>query len=148
MKKNNKKFTSLLLYMMLIVAMACIVIGCGKPEGGNKSSTGTQNQGDVTVLGEGQTKFSFAVTDKDGNETAFEIHTDKEIVGEALMDVGLVEGEEGPYGLYVKKVNGISADYNTDGTYWAFYINGEYAMSGVDVTEIKEGDTYSFKVEK
>ena len=148
MKKNNKKFTSLLLYMMLIVAMACIVIGCGKPEGGNKTSTGTQNQGDVTVLGEGQTKFSFTVTDKDGNETAFEIHTDKEIVGEALMDVGLVEGEEGPYGLYVKKVNGISADYNTDGTYWAFYINGEYAMSGVDVTEIKEGDTYSFKVEK
>ena len=39
--------------------------------------------------------------DKDGNETNFEIHTDKTTVGEALMEVGLLEGEESEYGLFV-----------------------------------------------
>ena len=88
------------------------------------------------------------VVDGEGNETVFEIHTDKETVGEVLLDLGLIEGEEGAYGLYVKTVNGITVDYDKDKAYWAFYVNGEYAVSGVDTTAITEGDTYSFKVEK
>jgi len=103
---------------------------------------------EVTVLGEGQSKFLFTVVDKDGEETVFEIHTDKEIVGDALLELGLVEGEEGVYGLFVKSINGIAADYDVDKTYWAFYVNGEYAMSGVDVTKIEEDAAYMFKVEK
>ena len=103
---------------------------------------------DAKKLGEGDTVFDFTVTDKDGNETKFEIATDKTTVGEALAELGLIEGEEGAYGLYVKKVNGITADYDVDKTYWAFYVNGEYAMTGVDKTEIEAGATYSFKVEK
>ena len=102
----------------------------------------------ANVLGEGKTQFNFTVVDKDGKETAFEIHTDKATVGEALLELGLIEGEEGAYGLYVKKVNGITADYDVDQTYWAFYVNGEYGMTGVDVTNIEAGATYSFKVEK
>ena len=69
-------------------------------------------------------------------------------MGDALLELGLIEGEEGAYGLYVKKVNGITADYDTDQTYWAFYINGEMAMTGVDATDVEAGATYSFKVEK
>ena len=102
----------------------------------------------VEVLGEGQTMFLFTVVDKDGNETNFEIHTDKETVGEALLDLELIAGEDGEFGLYVKEVNGIIADYDVDQTYWAFYVDGEYAMSGVDATTIEEGKTYAFKVEK
>lgn len=102
---------------------------------------------DVTVLGEGSVMFSFTVTDKDGNETAFEIHTDKENVGDALLEVELIAGDESEYGLYVKTVNGITADYDVDGTYWAFYIDGEYAMTGVDATPVTEGAAYAFKVE-
>ena len=104
-------------------------------------------ESNVQILGEGSTVFPFTVVDKDGNETKFEIHTDKTVVGEALMELGLVEGEDGDYGLFVKKVNGITADYDKDGVYWAFYVNDEYAQTGVDVTEIKEGDSYTFKVE-
>ena len=48
----------------------------------------------------------------------------------------------------MKTVNGITADYETDGTYWAFYIDGEYAMTGVDATEINEEAVYTFVVEK
>jgi hypothetical protein len=85
--------------------------------------------------------------DKEGSETQFEIHTEKETVGEALVELGLIAGEESEYGLYVKTVNGITADYDKDGVYWAFYINGEYAQTGVDSTKIAEGESYSFKVE-
>lgn len=87
------------------------------------------------------------VREPDGKETSREIHTDKETVGEALLEQKLIEGEEGDYGLYVTTVNGISLDYNTDGIYWAFYINGEYAQTGVDATNIMDGSTYSFQAE-
>ena len=164
-KKCNKKLLSLILSMMLIVAMAFSMTACGdnnqeKPNTENQAGgteqgsqgddvqNGSQNQTDATVLGEGAVVFDFVVVDKDGNETKFEIHTDKTTVGEALLEVKLIEGEEGPYGLYVKSVNGITADYDVDQTYWAFYINGEMAMTGVDVTDVEAGTTYSFKVEK
>ena len=148
---NNKKLKSLLFCMMLIVAMAFTTVGCNtKKESGNAESTTVQEtvKNEVEVLGEGKTMFLFTVVDKDGNETNFEIHTDKEIVGEALLDLELIAGDDGEFGLYVKTVNGITADYDVDQTYWAFYVDGEYAMTGVDATNIEEGKTYSFKVEK
>lgn len=158
----KKRFLS----VMLIVAMALSMIACngGKngevPEAdgtveesvmGTDSVDGTETadvMGEAIVLGEGNSVFMFTVVDGDGKESLFEIHTDKEIVGEALAALGLIEGEESEYGLFVKTVNGITADYETDGTYWAFYVNGDYAMSGVDTTPIAEGETYMFKVEK
>ncbi len=91
--------------------------------------------------------FTITIMDGDGNETTQEIETTKTTVGDALMEQGMLEGEESEYGLYIKAVNGIVADYNTTGTYWAFYIDGEYAMTGVDQTEIKEGVSYMLKVE-
>ena len=69
-------------------------------------------------------------------------------MGAALLELGLIAGDDSAYGLYVKTVNGVTVDYDTDKQYWAFYINGEYAMTGVDSTEITEGAEYSFKVEK
>lgn len=146
MKRNNK-LLSLLLCIVLTVAMALFTIGCNDD---NKETTPKTEQpkSEATVLGEGATEFAFTVVDKDGNETVFEIHTDKTIVGDALLELELIAGDEGDYGLYVKTVNGITADYDVDKTYWAFYINGEYAMTGVDATNITAGDSYTFKVEK
>ena len=134
--------------MMLIVAMALTTTGCNEKSNDNTSQTTNNTIPEPTIIGEGEHSFIFVVVDKEGNQTAFDISTDKKLVGEALLDLGLIEGEAGPYGLYVKTVNGITADYDVDQTYWAFYINDEYAMSGVDTTEIIDGDTYSFKVEK
>lgn len=102
---------------------------------------------DVEVLGEGATVFAFTVVDGDGSQTDFEIHTDAATVGDALTELGLIEGEESEYGLYVKTVNGITADYDTDGKYWAFYVDGAYAQAGVDATEITDGASYAFRVE-
>ena len=138
--------------VMLIVSMAFTTVGCSANEQSenNQPSTEVRNLDATTeqVLGEGQTQFMFTVVDKDGNATNFEIHTDKETVGDALLEVELIAGEESEYGLFVKTVNGITADYDVDQTYWAFYVNDEYASSGVDTTAIEDGKTYSFKVEK
>ena len=148
--KRSKKLTSFILCMVLIVAMALGTTGCNGSTGKDTSSgVGTEGdtQADVSVLGTGSTEFSLTVVEQEGSETQFEIHTDKETVGEALLELGLIDGEESGYGLYVKTVNGITVDYDKDGAYWAFYINGEYASSGVDSTKITEGESYSFKVE-
>lgn len=150
---NSKKVSSFILCMVLIVAMALSTVGCngsknsGAASGAECTQAGADVQREGGELGEGSKEFALTVTDKDGNETQFQIHTDKETVGEALQELNLIDGEEGEYGLYVKTVNGITADYDADGVYWAFYINDEYAASGVDVTKITEGDSYALKVE-
>ena len=134
-----------ILTMLLIMTMAVSAIACGKKE---EASTETKVYEDGAVIGEGNTVFELTVVNGDGKEVTLEVHTDKEIVGEALTDTGILAGEEGPYGLYVKTVNGDTYDYEKDGKYWAFYINGEYGMTGVDVTEIVENDTYALKAEE
>ena len=136
--------------MALIVAMALLVTGCN---GSTKETPSGAAQAGDTVwpdnsrIGEGSTEFTLVVVDQDGNETHLEIRTDKETVGEALTELGVIAGEESEYGLYVKTVNGITADYDTDGVYWAFYVDGEYALTGVDATPITAGSGYSLKVE-
>lgn len=149
--KNNRftKTLSFILSAVLIAAIALFTVGCNGDQNedlGNQGSTNLIENG--SVLGEGEKYFTFTVVDGEGNEVSCEIKTDKTVVGDALLDLGLIAGDDGDYGLYVKTVNGITADYDVDGTYWAFYIDGEYAMSGVDTTDIAEGATYMFKVEK
>ena len=150
--KCIKKSNSWLLCWMLIVAMAFVTVGCGTNNQGDKNQSSTEvkltEEKKDNIYGEGQNKFTVSVVDKDGNETNMEVHTDKKTVGDALLELELISGEESGYGLYVKTVNGITADYDKDKTYWAFYINGEYASTGVDSTNIEEGSKYSFKVEK
>ena len=142
-KTQQKRLLSLVLCLVLIAAMALITTACDNLFQKGGATTPSVNEQPATPK-----SFTFIVVDKDGNETSFNLSSDKKTVGEALLAEGLLEGENGAYGLYVKKVNGIVADYDIDQTYWAFYINGEYAMSGVDTTDIVEGATYSFKVEK
>ncbi len=98
---------------------------------------------------EGTKTFTFEVYGEDGAlSLSKEITTEALYVGEALLAEGLIEGDEGQFGLYVKKVNGIFAEYETTGTYWAFYIDGAYAPSGVDTTPITDGAVYAMKAEK
>ena len=132
-KKTMNKMMRLILCTVLIAVMALMVAGCG-----SKSA-------ETTAPG---VSFTFVVTDLEGNESTFDITTSKATVGEALLDEGLIVGEDSEYGLYVTSVNGMAADWDNDQTYWAFYIDGEYAMTGVDATEVTEGATYSFVLTK
>lgn len=135
-KKAMNKMMRLILCTVLIAAMALMAAGCGS------KTTAPSESEDKGI------SFTLVVTDLEGNETTFDLSTDKATVGEALLDEGLIAGEDSEYGLYVTSVNGMTADWDKDQTYWAFYIDGEYAMTGVDATEVTEGATYSFVLTK
>ena len=94
-----------------------------------------------------KTSFTVVTTDLEGNETTHKIKTDAASVGEALIEEGLIKGHTTDYGLYVDEVNGIALDWDKAGKYWAFYINGEYAQTGVDTTNVEDGAVYTFKPE-
>lgn len=165
-KKSMKKLLSCVLTMVLIAAMALMGTACNKaattveekPEEviqeiiSEEPVTVDSEEPSVTFteeteVGEGETEFALEVVYADGKTDYFRVKTDADNVGAALLAAGLVEGEDSDYGLYIKKVNGVTADYDVDGTYWSFYINGEYAQTGVDSTPIEEGATYALKVE-
>ena len=98
-------------------------------------------------FGEGASTITVTVQAQE-RSIKFTVHTDKKTVGEALFEHGLLEGEEGPYGLYVKKVNGILADYDVDQTYWSFYVDDKLSMTGVDMTDLTDGGVYKLVREK
>ena len=127
-----KRTLSVMLCMVLIAALALTFTACASK---NKQLSKPVHYTVITV-------------DLDGNETQFDITSEKSIVGEELMNRGIVDGRMGSYGLFVQTVNGITLDYDKDGQYWAFYINGEYAITGLDQTNAEEGAVYTLKPEK
>ena len=141
-----KKITSLLLALLLSFTLF-LLPSCGNEEEEATDPWESATYKEDTTLGKGSKAFTFEVTAYE-KTVKFTVKTDKSTVGDALTELGLIEGEDGDFGLYVKKVNGILADYDVDQTYWAFYINGEYGMSGVDTTAIENGKTYAFRREK
>jgi hypothetical protein len=165
MRKTRKtNFLSLILLLVLIAALALTVVGCDdKTQDAAETTAATTTAAttaddasasttaaatdDPSVRGEGDTEFIFKVKTKSGDEKTFTVRTDKTIVGDALQEVGLIEGDEDKYGLYVKVVDGERVEYETDGKYWAFYVDGAYALLGVDSTEIEAGKVYSFVAE-
>lgn len=142
MKKIFKTPVVLLLCLMLSLS----VTGCSSNTANTKSTEETTlwtnaTYTEDTEFGEGSTTVQVEVKVNDQSVT-FTVHTDKTILGDALMEHALLAGEEGDYGLYIKEVNGIKADYDTDKAYWAFYKDGEYMNTGVDGTTIADGEHY------
>lgn len=149
MKKTAKILTvALLLFTLMLSLAGCELID--KHILGNTVDKAGRWEDAVyrkdTELGEGKKTVLVEVKVED-NSITFTLHTDKDMLGDALMEHNLLEGEEGAFGLYVKKVNGITADYDVDKTYWALYKNGEYSMTGVDTTPIADGEHYELVCE-
>lgn len=127
----------------LSTVCAVCMVSCSKDD----SSASDNRLYEPSSLGEGEVSFSLEVTYLDGDSESFTISTDKKTVGEALVELDFIDGEQTDLGLYVKEVNGVTVDFDKDGKYWAFYIDGEYAMTGVDATDIEAGCSYAFKAE-
>ena len=136
MKKTLKSVTCTLLSLVLLFCF----VSCGD----TVDSTGLWANASYlkdTEFGKGETTVQVEVKAEEQSVT-FTINTDKTTLGDALLEYELIAGEEGQYGMYIKIVNGITADYDVDQSYWAFCKNGEYMMSGVDGTEISDGEHY------
>ena len=140
MKKQNL-FIRLLLVFVLALLVAVAAVGCGE---------GDADETRVVIPGGDRYAYNFMlkVVGADGSVKSCPVVTNCETVGEALLEAGLVEGEDGPYGLYIKKVFGETADYDVDGTYWALYIGGEYSTQGADSLKCADVSEVEFRVEK
>ena len=142
MKTAIRKITALTLIVLTVLALAAC-FNTVDAEGLWENATYRRDM----EFGKGERVVTVVVAAGESSVT-FTINTDKETVGAALLEHQLIAGEDGAYGLYVKTVNGILADYDVDQSYWAFYINGEYAMTGVDTTPITDGEIYKLEYTK
>ena len=122
MKKNRWLIIGTIALITLIAA-AVFAYGMSRPEG----SAGHKDISVTIVTGEGSEPLA--------------LHTHAEFLRGALEENGLIEGEEGPYGLYVTAVNGIVADESQE-QWWGFTKGGEMLNTGVDDTPISDGDAF------
>lgn len=123
-RKTNTKLLSLLLALMLILP---VFSGCGTAK-----DSGT-TAGTKTV--------SVQVVHKDGTAKDFSITTEGETLREALEQESLVEGEDSQYGLYIKTVDGETADESNQ-EWWCLTQGGEMTSTGVDGITIADGDSF------
>ena len=92
----------------------------------------------------GAKHITVEVVHKDETAKTFTYDTDAEYLDEVLVAEGLISGDEGEFGRYVKVVDGETADYDVDQSWWALSINGEFAQTGVSATPVSDGDAYTW----
>ncbi len=139
LKKKGRimKKLSLLLIIVLLFAFVSCKNEAETPDSLWEGALYTED----TAFGEGEKTIAVEVKAGDKSVT-FTVSTDAENLADALLAHSLIEGEDSAYGIYIKKVNGILADYDVDGYYWSLTKNGEYLMTGADATEIADGEHY------
>ena len=130
-----KKTLILSLSLVMLLAVA-VFTGCSDGPG--------QYDGDGIDIGEGAITFRFEMTDQDGEVTAWNVSTDQTMLGDALLEVGLIRGEESAHGLMVSHVYDVRADWNLDNAWWALYIDETRSDYGVSSLEIDSEATYAF----
>ncbi|MBE6555613.1 MAG: DUF4430 domain-containing protein [Ruminococcaceae bacterium] len=140
-----KKIINLSFLLLLSMLVVCSLVSCNTADRIGLWENATYQED--MEFGEGEKTVTVEVRAEERSVT-FTVHTDKATLGEALLEHGLIAGEQGAYGLYIKVVNGITADYDVDASYWGFYRDGEYMLSGVDATEISGGEHYELVYEK
>ncbi len=91
---------------------------------------------------EGMKSFTLTIVHGDGTSKDMALKSDADYLGAFLQEEGVISGEMGQYGLYIKEVDGEKAVYEEDNAYWAFYEGEEYANLGIDLTPITEGAVY------
>ena len=136
MKKTVTSLGAVILIITTLLALASC--GGGAPDPALWDSATYKED---TTFGDGATTVMVEVRVGEDSVT-LTVMTDMTILGAALLEHDLIAGEQGNFGLYVKTVNGITADYDVNKSYWSFYKDGEYLMSGVDTTVVADGDHY------
>lgn len=129
----------------LVVLLCLTLCACGAPKTASLWDTAMYTED--TEFGSGAKTLKILVEAEDKSIT-FTLHTDAKTVGDALLEHKLVAGESSVYGLYIKSVNGMTADYAKTQTYWAFNKNGEGMPTGVDGAEFQDGDCFELVVTK
>ena len=136
----KKIIKTTLLSLALLLLTVCL-ISCS---GGDLWKNATYKTD--TELGNGATTITVDVVYNE-HTVKFTLKTDKTTLADALLEHGVIEGENGPYGIFINKTNGIEVS-DLDHTYWAIYIGETMAMTGADGITIENGASYRFVYEK
>lgn len=93
---------------------------------------------------EGSKEITIEVINSKEKSKVYELKTDAEYLRQAMDEAkGLTyDGEDSQYGFAVYTVNGETADFSVDQSYWAFYVNGEYCSYGIDTQPVEDGDEF------
>ena len=135
------------LRLVLLSIVACLAFcACGS-DGAEVDLWETAIHSEDVQLGSGGNTVLVDVVAQDKTVT-FTLQTDKTVLEDALTEHNLISGEQGPYGMYVKSVNGIVADYDQNKAYWSLSKSGEYMTTGVSDTQIADGEHYEFTYTK
>lgn len=132
--------TLALLLCLLTLCTSLALTSCTEITDSERPLDSTEQVPEITL--------QLTVTDLNGEQKHFDIsaHTE-DSVADALVNSGLVQGDDTEYGLYIKVVNGVTADWNTDGTYWSFYVDGEMSMVGASSVKVANGMKIELKRE-
>lgn len=122
-----------------ILAAVLVVMLCVYHAFGPKAQTGTK-------------AYTVEVVDNTGATKSYEGRTNAEYLS-GLMDELVQEGDfsydgsSSDYGLFITTINGVTADYDKDGSYWSIYVNGEMGQYGADSQPVSDGDDFRFVYE-
>ncbi len=127
---------SLALVLCLLMTLSCFA-GCR----GNTASTADGSSQSVSAVAD--KTITVKVVHKDGTENTLTVNTDADNLRGALEPDGVIAGDESEYGLFVKTVDGETAD-DANEEWWCITKGGEMLNTGVDDTQIADGESYEF----
>ena len=140
-----KRLLIISLTLLMLIMSSLMIVSCVDKDG---CGQGDMLYTEDTTLGTGDTTFTLIVEHINDKKITFTINTNEAILSNALTGVGILEGHDSTYGLYIDSVNGVTHDFNVDQTYWAIYEGDEYAQTGIDGITIVNGATYKLVASK
>ena len=147
--KNKKTIIALIALVCVVAIMAGIWFATRpRPQVENKDTQGqteapttgtTDPSADPTEPTFAKT-FTVIVVHSDGSEKSYVFGTNDDYLGPVLVEKGIAVESDSP-GLY-NTIDGETADWNVDQSYWSFYIGDEMAMYGMNDAVIHDGDVF------
>lgn len=135
-----------LLCIFILSLLVTVFVSCTAKQDGSDPWSNAQYTSDKE-FGTGAKTVQVEVKVGDHSVT-FTVKTDKENLADALLEHKLISGDDSEYGLYIKYVNGMRADYDEDQSYWSLTKNGEMLMNGASFVTELDGAHYEFTYSK
>ena len=94
----------------------------------------------------GSKTITIDVIYEDGQKDTYHVTTEEQYLkgaADQIPELTLDGTTTEEFGLMITQVNGIRADYQLDGAYWALLLNGEPTNYGISMQPIKDGEQYA-----
>ncbi|MBR3770237.1 MAG: DUF4430 domain-containing protein [Lachnospiraceae bacterium] len=129
MKTNNNRRRGILTVVLVLAIVGLMTLAHGTFS--EKAVKGGKN-------------ISVEVIGNEKEAVRYELSTNQEYLLGALQEIEELEmeSEDGPYGPMLLSINGEFAEFNTNGAYWAFYVNDGYCNYGVAEQPVEDGDAF------